>query len=168
MYHSEENKTINVVNEAAAVYVRSIKPSQVVYDINKSFTFNDFLDNRLLVIHAIKTGVSYSFFSKLKKIIPFTDEDWAEVLNISTKSLQRYKLEDNFRFKPIHSEKIIEIAEVCHIGNVVFDSQKQFHLWLHTPSFALGGLKPFELLQDSYGKEMVVQELHKIEHGIFA
>ena len=48
-----------------------------------------------------------------------------------------------------------------------FDTEHQFHTWLYTPSFALGGLKPFDLLSDSYGKEMVMTELHKIDEGIF-
>jgi uncharacterized protein (DUF2384 family) len=31
----------------------------------------------------------------------------------------------------------------------------------------MGDLKPAELLKDSYGKEMVMAELNRIEHGIF-
>jgi uncharacterized protein (DUF2384 family) len=40
-------------------------------------------------------------------------------------------------------------------------------LWLNTPNFALGKLKPIELLKDSYGKEMVIGELVRVNHGIF-
>ena len=53
------------------------------------------------------------------------------------------------------------------LGKDVFDSEEQFYLWLNTPNFALGSLKPFELMKDSYGKEMVISELHKIDQGIF-
>jgi uncharacterized protein (DUF2384 family) len=41
-------------------------------------------------------------------------------------------------------------------------------MWLETPNFALGNQKPFELLKDSYGKEMVMGELTRIDHGILA
>jgi putative toxin-antitoxin system antitoxin component (TIGR02293 family) len=155
---------INQVNEAAAVYVR--KTSDIT--IKSNFTFEDLLNNKLLLIHTIRKGIPFSLFSEIKNIVPFSDEDWAEVLNTSTKSLQRYKLEKDFLFKPIHSEKIIEIAEVALLGNQVFDSSAHFQQWLTTPCYALGSHKPFELLKDSYGKELVINELHKIDHGIFA
>jgi putative toxin-antitoxin system antitoxin component (TIGR02293 family) len=89
-------------------------------------------------------------------------------LNLSKKTLQRHRNEDDFFFKPIHTEKIIELAEVTNFGKEVFDSEEQFYLWLNTPSFALSNLKPAELLKDSYGKELVMSELNRIDHGIFA
>jgi uncharacterized protein (DUF2384 family) len=61
----------------------------------------------------------------------------------------------------------LELAEVTSLGNAVFDTEAQFYMWLKTPSFAVGNLQPIELLRDSYGKEMVVNELNKIDQGIF-
>jgi putative toxin-antitoxin system antitoxin component (TIGR02293 family) len=88
-------------------------------------------------------------------------------LGISTKSLQRNKIKDSFVFKPMQSEKIFELAEVTSLGNEVFDNEQDFYTWLNTSCFALGNLKPIELLKDSYGKEMVLSELYKIDQGIF-
>jgi putative toxin-antitoxin system antitoxin component (TIGR02293 family) len=155
---------INLVNEAAATYIRKFSDVPV----KNSFSFEELLNNKLLLIHTIRRGIPFSLFSEIKHIVPFTDDDWAEVLNTSTKSLQRYKLEKDFLFKPIHSEKIIEIAEVALLGNQVFDTPGHFQQWLNTPCYALGSHKPFELLQDSYGKELVLNELNRIDHGIFA
>lgn len=155
---------ISAVNEAAAVYVSGYSN----YSIGKAFGIKEFINNKLLLIKSIRIGLSYAFFHEIKSITPFSDEDWADILNISTKSLQRYKQEQNFLFKPIHSEKIIEIAEVSLLGNEVFEDSTQFKLWLQTPNFALGNMQPLELLKDSYGKEMVMGELHRIDHGIFA
>ena len=72
------------------------------------------------------------------------------------------------QFKSIQSEKIIEMAEVTNVGIDVFGDMEKFKLWLDTPNFAMGNLKPFELLKDSYGKEMVIGELTRINYGIFA
>jgi putative toxin-antitoxin system antitoxin component (TIGR02293 family) len=98
---------------------------------------------------------------------PFSEQEWANLLNLSSKSLQRYKT-STATFKPIHSEKIIEIAEVNQAGLEVFGDMEKFRLWLQTPNFALGNMKPVELLQDSYGKEMVLAELVRINYGILA
>jgi len=72
----------------------------------------------------------------------------------------------SYLFKSIHSEKIIEVAEVTKIGLDVFGNMDKFKLWLNTPNFALGRLKPIDLLKDSYGKELVISELISINHGI--
>ena len=81
--------------------------------------------------------------------------------------MQRYKNKEKHLFKPQHSEKIIELAEVTNYGNEVFNSKEQFYVWLNSISFALGNMTPLELLMDSYGKEMVMEELNRIDQGIF-
>ena len=158
---------LNQINEAAAIYVAQVPAYLRQGSLDKNFSFADFLNHKLLVVHSIRSGITFSLFSEITKITPFSDEDWAEILNISTKSLQRYRAEENFRFKPIHSEKIIEIAEVALLGNTVFDTSSKFYMWLSIPLFAMGSMKPIELLKDSYGKEMVLNELHRIDQGIF-
>lgn len=130
-----------------------------------NLTYRKFLDDKMLMISVIRRGIPYSLFDLIKNITPFSDGDWAEFLDVSTKSLQRYK-QDARQFKPIHSEKIIEMAEVTNIGKDVFGDMEKFKLWLDTPNFSLGNLKPIELLKDSYGKELVIGELTRINYGI--
>jgi putative toxin-antitoxin system antitoxin component (TIGR02293 family) len=120
----------------------------------------------MLIIAAIRAGIPYSLFDLIQHNTPFTENDWADFLDISTKSLQRYKTLTGHNFKPIHSEKIIEMAEVTKKGLDVFGHMDKFRLWLNTPNYALGSLKPIELLKDSYGKELVMSELIHINHGI--
>ncbi len=131
----------------------------------RSLTYSEFLSDKMLMIQLIRKGVSYSLFDLIRNITPFTEGDWAEFLNISTKTLHRCK-KDSKQFKPIHSEKIIELAEVTNVGKDVFGDMEKFKLWLDTPNFSLGNLKPMELLKDSYGKELVIGELTRINYGI--
>jgi putative toxin-antitoxin system antitoxin component (TIGR02293 family) len=133
----------------------------------KEMSFTDFLNNKLFIVFLIRNGIPYSFFSLIKKFTPFSLNDWADYLDISRKSLIRYQNQDK-AFKPIHTEKIIELAEVTKIGQEVFGNDEKFRLWLETPNFALGNLKPFDLLKDSYGKELLIAELTRIEHGILS
>ena len=167
MYKKPENQALEV-NEAISTYVQTISPLNMFTPLNKNLTYSDFLSNRMLIIHSIRKGIPYSLFKYIKANTPFTEVDWAGFLNISTKSLQRYKSEEDHIFKSIHSEKIIELAEVTNLGKEVFDTLDQFYLWLNSPSFALGNMKPVELLKNSYGKEMVINELNRIDQGIFA
>jgi len=133
----------------------------------KRITMSEFLGNKMLIINTIRAGIPYSFFKLIQSYTPFTEIEWADYLDISTKSLQRYKASDNHHFKTIHSEKIIEMAEVTQTGLEVFGTFEKLKLWLSTPNFALGNLKPSELLKVSYGKDMVMGELVRISYGIF-
>lgn len=121
----------------------------------------------MLMILVIREGVPYSLFNLIQLYAPFSELDWAGFLEISNNSLQRYK-QSSKNFKPIQSEKIIEMAELTYMGLDVFGDMEKFKLWLNTQNFSLGNLKPIELLKDSYGKEMVIGELTRINHGILA
>ena len=133
---------------------------------NKNVSYENFLEDKMLIIVVIRVGIPYSLFDLIQNYTPFSETDWANFLDISTKSLQRYRTSPEHRFKPIHSEKLIEISEVTKVGLDVFGNIEKLKLWLDTPSYALGKLKPIELLKDSYGKEMVIGELNRINHGI--
>ena len=133
----------------------------------KNITYADFFTNKMLMIFVIRKGVPYSLFNLIQNCTPFTDEIWADFLDISTKSLQRYK-QTSKSFKSIQSEKIIELAEVTNVGIDVFGDMEKFKLWLDTPNFSLGNFKPIELLKDSYGKELVMSELTRINYGILS
>ncbi len=163
MGYSDQND-VSMVNDAMAIYLTAVKPA------GKSIhsTFKSFLQDKMLLIQSIRKGLSIAFFEAMAKRMPFTEREWADILNISQKSLQRYRAESGYVFKPIHSEKILQIAEVIEFGRQVFDTDEQLYLWLNTPSFALGNVKPAVLLRDAYGKELVMDELNRIEHGIFA
>lgn len=152
------------VSEAFVTYASTIGSTPIV---NPDLSNSDFFENRMSIINVIKRGLPFELFNKVKRFTPFSDDDWADYLNLSKKSLQRYENDTDFLFKPIHTEKIIELAEVTNLGLEVFDSKEQFYSWLNTPSFALGSLKPVELLKDSYGKELVMDELNRIDQGIF-
>lgn len=155
------------LDKAVQLYVSKVEKESNVALVNEDVTFKSFLSNRMLIVYSIRQGIPYDLYEMIKERMPFKQEDWAEFLGISSRTLLRNKSKNNYVFEPIPSEKIVELAEVTSLGNDVFDSEEQFYLWLNTPSYALGSLKPFELLKDSYGKEMVLNELHKIDNGIF-
>ncbi len=132
-------------------------------DITLPIFFND----KLLIICLIREGVTSKLFLEIQESTPFNLSEWANFLNISSKSLTRY-LQSSKAFKATQSERIIEMAEVTYKGLDVFGNMDTFKNWLETPSYALGNLTPKELLNDSYGKDLVLGELNRINYGIFA
>jgi putative toxin-antitoxin system antitoxin component (TIGR02293 family) len=152
--------------EINSIVKHSITNTATKRTVKVNITYAYFFSNKMMMIQMIRNGVPYSLFNLIQQHTPFTESDWANFLDISTKSLQRYKAQSTMHFRPLQSEKIIEMAEVTNIGLDVFGSMQKLKLWLDTPNFSLGNLKPLELLKDSYGKEMVIAELTKINYGI--
>jgi len=134
--------------------------------VPKSIGLSEFFETRIYPVYIIKEGIPYSVFDLIANLSPFTLQDWSEFLNMSYKSLLRYKTSKS-RFKPSHSERILELTEVMSMGEDVFDDTKQFRNWLRTKNYALGNLTPMELLSSSYGKELVLSEMTRIDEGIF-
>lgn len=153
--------------EIASIF-KSISDGLFWKEKRKNITYDQLLEDKKLMIEVIRLGVPFKLYELIASITPFDERDWANVLDISIKSLQRYRIESNHRFKSIHSEKILELAEVTHAGLDVFGDLEKFKLWLNTPSYALGNTMPLELLKDSYGKELVLAELTRINYGILA
>ena len=157
---------INRVAEEMATHLTSL-PRYSRYPILKGGSLSRFFSDRMLVVDVILQGIPISLFMSIKEMTPFSDQEWSDFLDISLKSLQRYKKELDYVFRPIHSEKIIEVMEVTVLGLEVFDTVDDFVAWLNTSSHALGNRRPIDLLRDSYGKELVINELHRINQGVF-
>lgn len=159
-YATNQEKLNLQVAELVPEYV-----TQRAISRTKTMRFKDILNDKLLLSAIIRQGIPYSFFKLVQNMAPFSEHEWADLLNISTKSLQRYR-EEKRHLKPLQSEKILEMAEVTELGMEVFGDMNKFKLWLDTPNYALGNLRPKELVGDSYGKELVVGELTRINYGI--
>jgi putative toxin-antitoxin system antitoxin component (TIGR02293 family) len=156
------------LDKRIASLIKEVKGKKALIFIKMDeLTFEAFLSNKLLVINIIQQGIPYSLFNIVQEYTPFEMEDWLIFLDISSKTLMRYK-ENEKTFKPIQSEKIIEMAEITHTGLEVFGNMDKFKLWLNTPNFSLGKSKPMDLLKNSYGKDLVLTELTHINHGILA
>ena len=119
----------------------------------------------LRLIERVRKGISYRLFQKVVKNSPFAISDWIKFLNVSERTVQRYK-KGNKTFDAVHSEKIVEITLLFRKGVAVFGSREKFGTWLGADLVALGGQKPRDLLDSSFGISLLKDELIRIEHGV--
>lgn len=124
-------------------------------------------EDEVNLANIVREGVSVSYFNDLSEQIHLGLVDWSGYLHLSERTIQRYKKE-NKSFDPIYSEKIVTIELLYKKGIDVFGVDDNFYTWMDTKSVAMGGVKPKELLDTSFGIKMVYNELGRIEHGIFA
>lgn len=119
------------------------------------------------IIDAVKQGVRFSHFSTFANKSPFSLSEWSGFLHISERTMQRYQRYKK-KFEPLQSEKIIEIVLVFKKGIEVFGSEQNFYTWLDTTNISLGKQKPKQLFDNSFGINLLKDELTKIEHGVLA
>lgn len=166
METTAKKKQASLDKEVRSIFTKIKRKHHIPVD-SSTVTYSSLFDNKMLITYLIRDGVPYSLFYLIQANTPFSEKDWAGILDISMKSLVRYK-QNATTFKLSQSEKIMEMAEVTDLGLEVFEDMDRFRAWLDTPNFALGNIKPVELLRDSFGKEMIVGELTRIQYGILA
>jgi putative toxin-antitoxin system antitoxin component (TIGR02293 family) len=124
-------------------------------------------DDSVGMVNLLREGVEFPYLNSISDRINFTLEDWASYLHLSERTIQRYKKEKK-PFDTIYTEKIVQIDLLYKRGTEVFGNEANFHTWMETKSIPLGGVKPKDLLDTTYGINLVADELGRIEHGIFA
>lgn len=155
--------------ETREIQIESLEKEIRNYVVNISDTKSDitlweFLSDKLLTIKALERGLPVSISVKILDVIsPIISSG---ELKFITLFLTPEKANDNL--DPLDTEKIMELAEVVEFGRKVFENDEKLKLWLDTPIKALGYIKPMTLLKYNSGRHMVIEELGRIEYGIFA
>lgn len=128
-------------------------------------SFDDF--GMYQIVAATRKGFAFSEFQQLLQNLAFTLQDWAQFLHVSERTLQRYKKEKK-AFDTLQSERIMQIVLLQKFGKEVFGSEENYTLWLNSTNVALGHITPKSLLDNSFGIELVKNELGRIQYGVLA
>jgi len=129
--------------------------------------FNSKLIDPVELIKLSRKGITMSLFEEIVKSYSYTMKEWSRFLHLTERTIQRYKKEKR-KFESIQSERIIEIAKLQKKGKEVFDSEIFFNEWMNSKIIALGNIRPIELMDNSFGIDMLMDELGRIEHGVLA
>lgn len=114
-----------------------------------------------------RSGIPYALFENIISIGVFDLKEWAGFLHITERTIQRYK-KNKTNFQDLHAEKIIEVAKLENRGIALFESKENFDIWMNAKSVALGGERPIDLMDTSFGIGLIEDELTRIEYGVLA
>lgn len=108
----------------------------------------------------------YSKFKKIADKVPFTQSEWASILHLSERTLQRYS-KDNKSFEGIYVDRILQLDKLINLGIETFEDAEAFYKWLKTSKNILGSAIGFEALYHTNGLQEVYNQLQRIQHGIY-
>ena len=123
--------------------------------------------NAFSLMKILKDGIDFSVFLSFADKSPFSLDEWSDFLHLSERTMQRYKKEMRV-FDAPQSERILEIAMLYKKGLEVFGNSNKFDSWLVTNNLALGNITPKQLFDNSFGINLIKDELTRIEHGVLA
>jgi uncharacterized protein (DUF2384 family) len=110
---------------------------------------------------------NYNEFKKIADKAPFTQAEWADMLHLSERTLQRYA-KDNGVFAPMNAERVLQIEKVLEQGKITFGSTAGFYGWLKDEPRMMEGNLSIEALSTYDGIEKILTQLGRIQHGLFA
>lgn len=121
-------------------------------------------DNDLISV--IRSGIPRVAMDHLMEIADISLLEMAAIVHTSDRTLRRYTPAQ--KLSQEQSERMVELARLYSRGEQVLGSLPEFRQWMSTRLLAFGDKKPKEFLDTSLGINMIMDELGRIEHGIFA
>ena len=111
-----------------------------------------------------RAGLTGKELRKILKYTEITAKKMALILSISERQISRYK--DEKILKTDMSAQLIQIINLFIRGYDLFEDEKKFQGWMNSEIRGLGYERPIDLLDTTFGIELIYDELGRLEHGI--
>jgi putative toxin-antitoxin system antitoxin component (TIGR02293 family) len=126
----------------------------------------DFPNEKAMYLSVIRGGLPRRSLDALLETTGLSIYEMAQILDTSDRTLRRH--DDETLLSREHSERLLEMAQLYSRGEEVFGSLEVFRQWMQSDVPALGGAKPKSFLDTSLGINLLINELGRIEQGVFA
>lgn len=113
------------------------------------------------------TVFTYTKFAKIAALIPFTQKEWANILNLSERTIQRYA-QSNSPFEGIYVDRILHIQQLINLGLQTFINADAFYEWLKKDKNVMGQLINFQSLQTTQGIQETINQVGRILHNVYS
>ncbi len=110
---------------------------------------------------------SYKKLKKITDLVPFTQSEWASMLHLSERTLQRYA-KNNSSFEGIYTDRILLLQQMIHLGLETFTNADAFYTWLKKDKTVMGQVLNFESLYSDRGIQEVIDQLSRIQYGVYS
>jgi putative toxin-antitoxin system antitoxin component (TIGR02293 family) len=125
------------------------------------------LDDRVWLVEEGAAGVPANVVYDLIGLTHLKKEFFANMLNISIKTLDRYSQAEK-KLNPASSEMMLNLFSLYKKGEETFGNIDEFQKWIEKPAYGLGYKVPKNLIQTPGGIDLVMDELIRIEYGDLA
>lgn len=110
---------------------------------------------------------TYKSFQKVANKAPFSLKEWADLLHLSERTLQRYA-KNNSEFSGIYVDRILHLEQLIDLGLQVFKTPAALYTWLVQDKFVFNKTLNFNALQSQQGIAETYNQLGRILHNVYS
>ena len=148
------------VEEAAIQY----ETLRVILGGNKSMKKS--ISGDFDLISLTREGIKKSTLKSLAGYLGVSMDTMSRLLHTSHRNIQRKHEEE--LLDTLKTEKVLELAAFVQRGIEVIGTKTGFIDWLHSPLISLGNKMPLDFLDTSFGIQLVLKMLGRLEQGVYS
>ena len=118
------------------------------------------------LIRLTREGIKKATLKSLAAYLGITMETMSRLLHSSYRNIQRKNEKE--LLDTLKTEKVLELAAFAQRGIEVIGDKAAFKDWLQSPLMALGNKTPLDFLDTSFGIQLVLKILGRLEQGVFS
>jgi putative toxin-antitoxin system antitoxin component (TIGR02293 family) len=118
------------------------------------------------LVDLAREGLTAASIYFLIEALEISVDEMVALLPISRRTLERY--EATQKLSPELSDRLIQIARVYSRTLDIWGDRDLALRWLKSPCTAFGGVIPLSYLNLGSGFEIVIDELGRIEYGVYS
>lgn len=166
MEDDDKNMEEWIVSEAAEAYQVQLRPEKKALRLLGVDDTDTYPNASHAFLKVIRGGLPRLSIDKIMEVSGLTVYEMADILNTTDRTLRRYDATTIINRE--QSERLLELALLITRGEEVLGGLETLRHWLNADVPALGNKKPKSYLDTSLGISMLMDELGRIEHGVFA
>jgi putative toxin-antitoxin system antitoxin component (TIGR02293 family) len=141
--------------------------AEIVEVLGGSRTFPKPIEKPDDLVAQVRAGLPASTVDLLADALSLGRAQVAKRLNIPSRTLSR-RLATKSRLTQDESDRTLRMARMVALANEVLGAEDKASRWMVAPNRALGGQRPFDLLDTEVGARSVEQILYAIAYGMYS
>ena len=133
------------------------KPEKIAKILGETGRFTTIID----LIKLTRRGIHSKGLEKLLKLIELSQDEFADAVRISTRTLARRLINPNNLLNADESEKTLRLARIFIEATETLGSEEKAKLWIKRKNKSLGSVTPLQLLMARVRENMVVDGIQK-------
>lgn len=121
-------------------------------------------DENQTPVDIVARGLPYDAVERLAKTLDLSLEKMCLIIPVSRRTLSRYRGGD---LDAHLSDHVLMVGQVYERAVEVMESPENALVWLKSPNYAFRFKTPLEYLSSFAGVQEVLDELGRLQHGVF-
>lgn len=157
-------ETYSILKEPEIAYEKSGPTLKAI--LGGKLIHLDATHNEIDFIKLTRKGLKKEVLGNLAAYLGISMPQISDLLHTSYRNLLRK--DSNDVLDSYKTEKVLELASFTLRGIEVLGTKELFQEWLQSPIMSLGNKKPLEFLDTTFGIQLVLKILGRLEQGVYS